>query len=118
MLSALRRPVVSSFRGVRLRSAQALEAPYVEEQYTELNPVDGEVPPSVIDTFPAPSHGRLATAEQYVKSLRGRDLDVWMFGEKVDEFVDHPIIKPSVNARHPAVRSTSRGAARVIPPIP
>ena len=34
----------------------------------------------------------------YIESLRGRDLEVWLLGERVDEPVDHPIIRPSINA--------------------
>ena len=37
-------------------------------------------------------------ADDYIKSLRGRNLDVYLFGEKVLEPVDHPLIWPSVNA--------------------
>lgn len=35
---------------------------------------------------------------EYVESLRGRHLAVYLFGERVDEPVDHPVIRPSVNA--------------------
>ncbi len=38
------------------------------------------------------------TAEEYIQSLRGRQLEVYLLGERVDEPVDHPIIRPSVNA--------------------
>ncbi len=34
----------------------------------------------------------------YVESLRGRDLTVFLFGERVKEPVDHPIIRPSIDA--------------------
>ncbi len=34
----------------------------------------------------------------YIESLRGRDLDVWLLGERVPEPVDHPIVRPSINA--------------------
>ena len=40
----------------------------------------------------------IRTSEDYFASLRGRDLDVYLFGKKVDEPIDHPIIRPSVNA--------------------
>jgi 4-hydroxybutyryl-CoA dehydratase / vinylacetyl-CoA-Delta-isomerase len=40
----------------------------------------------------------IVTAEDYIKSLRGRNLKVYLFGELLKEFVDHPIIWPSVNA--------------------
>ena len=40
----------------------------------------------------------IRTGEQYINSLRGRNLKVYLFGELVDEPVDHPIIRPSVNA--------------------
>ena len=41
---------------------------------------------------------RIANGAQYIESLRGRGLTVWLFGEKVEEPVDHPIIRPSINA--------------------
>jgi len=42
--------------------------------------------------------GRIETGEQYIESLRGRNLRVFLFGELVDEPVDHPMIRPSINA--------------------
>ncbi|MCB0028751.1 MAG: hypothetical protein KDE28_12640, partial [Anaerolineales bacterium] len=38
------------------------------------------------------------TGAQYIESLRGRDLTVYLFGERVEEPVDHPMIRPSINA--------------------
>ncbi|WP_257187489.1 MULTISPECIES: 4-hydroxyphenylacetate 3-hydroxylase family protein [Bradyrhizobium] len=35
---------------------------------------------------------------EYVESLRGRRLTVYLMGELVDEPVDHPMIRPSINA--------------------
>jgi 4-hydroxybutyryl-CoA dehydratase/vinylacetyl-CoA-Delta-isomerase len=40
----------------------------------------------------------IITGDDYVASLRGRDVTVYLFGEKIAEPVDHPIIRPSVNA--------------------
>lgn len=40
----------------------------------------------------------ITTGDDYVDSLRGRNLDVYLFGERIDEPADHPIIKPSINA--------------------
>jgi 4-hydroxybutyryl-CoA dehydratase/vinylacetyl-CoA-Delta-isomerase len=40
----------------------------------------------------------ITTGAEYVESLRGRNLVVWLFGERVAEPVDHPIIRPSINA--------------------
>jgi len=40
----------------------------------------------------------IRTAEEYIQSLRGRKMKVYLFGEKVEEPVDHPIIRPSINA--------------------
>ena len=40
----------------------------------------------------------IRTGEQYIESLRGRNLKVYLFGELVDEPVDHPMIRPSINA--------------------
>ena len=35
---------------------------------------------------------------EYIQSLRGRSLRVFLFGELVKEPVDHPMIRPSINA--------------------
>ena len=40
----------------------------------------------------------LKTAQDYIESLRGRKLEVFLLGERVEEPVDHPIIRPSINA--------------------
>jgi 4-hydroxybutyryl-CoA dehydratase/vinylacetyl-CoA-Delta-isomerase len=40
----------------------------------------------------------IRTGDDYVQSLRGRDVTVYLFGEKLAEPVDHPIIRPSINA--------------------
>jgi 4-hydroxybutyryl-CoA dehydratase/vinylacetyl-CoA-Delta-isomerase len=40
----------------------------------------------------------ITTGAEYVESLRGRNLDVWFLGEKVAEPVDHPVIRPSIDA--------------------
>jgi 4-hydroxybutyryl-CoA dehydratase/vinylacetyl-CoA-Delta-isomerase len=40
----------------------------------------------------------IRTAEDYIASLRGRGLKVHLFGEIVKEPVDHPMIRPSINA--------------------
>ncbi len=38
------------------------------------------------------------TSKDYVDSLRGRKLNIFLMGEHVDEPVDHPILRPSANA--------------------
>lgn len=40
----------------------------------------------------------LVTGDDYVASLRGRGLRVFFMGERVAEPVDHPVIRPSINA--------------------
>ena len=40
----------------------------------------------------------LKTAKEYVESLRRLKLDLYMFGEKVENWVDNPVIRPSINA--------------------
>jgi 4-hydroxybutyryl-CoA dehydratase/vinylacetyl-CoA-Delta-isomerase len=40
----------------------------------------------------------IRSADEYIASLRGRKLRVYLFGELVEEPVDHPIIRPSINA--------------------
>ncbi len=41
---------------------------------------------------------KIENGSDYIESLRGRNLTVWLFGEKVIEPVDHPIVRPSINA--------------------
>lgn len=40
----------------------------------------------------------IISGSDYVESLRGRNVDVYLFGERIVEPVDHPIIRPSINA--------------------
>ncbi|NQV07219.1 4-hydroxybutyryl-CoA dehydratase [bacterium] len=40
----------------------------------------------------------IVTGADYVASLRGRGLEVWLMGERVEEPADHPIIRPSIDA--------------------
>ena len=41
---------------------------------------------------------RIESGADYIESLRGRNLRVFLFGELVDEPVEHPMIRPSINA--------------------
>jgi 4-hydroxybutyryl-CoA dehydratase/vinylacetyl-CoA-Delta-isomerase len=41
---------------------------------------------------------RIENGVQYIESLRGRKLKVWFMGEQIQEPVDHPVIRPSINA--------------------
>ena len=38
------------------------------------------------------------TGKEYVESLRSRKIKLYLFGEKVENPVDHPIIRPSINS--------------------
>jgi 4-hydroxybutyryl-CoA dehydratase/vinylacetyl-CoA-Delta-isomerase len=40
----------------------------------------------------------IVTSQDYIESLRGRKLKVYLMGERVEVPVDHPMIRPSVNA--------------------
>ncbi len=40
----------------------------------------------------------IRTGEEYINSLRGRKLKIYLFGELVEDYVEHPIIRPSINA--------------------
>jgi len=40
----------------------------------------------------------LMTAGEYIESLRDLNLNLYLYGEKVDNWVDNPIIRPSINA--------------------
>jgi len=49
-------------------------------------------------TADPPERGRIVTGQDYVDSLRGRGLRVFLFGKLVEEPVDHPMIRPSIDA--------------------
>ncbi len=40
----------------------------------------------------------LKTPQEFIDDLRKMDIELYMFGEKVENYVDHPIIRPSINA--------------------
>lgn len=40
----------------------------------------------------------MKTGEEYVESLRTLDLEVYMFGERIENPIDHPILRPSLNS--------------------
>ncbi len=40
----------------------------------------------------------IKTGAEYIQSLKGRKMKVYLFGELVKEPVDHPMIRPSINA--------------------
>jgi len=42
--------------------------------------------------------GPIRSGAEYIESLRGRNLEVYLLGERVVEPVDHPVIRPSINA--------------------
>ena len=57
--------------------------------------------PSMTQMTPETTHNEpkpIRTGSEYIESLRGRKLKVFLFGELVPEPVDHPMIRPSVNA--------------------
>lgn len=47
------------------------------------------------------------TADDYIESLRGRNLSVFLMGNRVPEPVDHPVIRPSINAMAETYRLAS-----------
>lgn len=59
------------------------------EPAVHATPPEPTVPPAM---YP------ITTGEDYIRSLRGRGLRVFLFGELVEEPVDHPVIRPSINA--------------------
>lgn len=40
----------------------------------------------------------LKKPQEYLDDLRKHNIELYMFGEKIDNYVDHPIIRPSINA--------------------
>ena len=51
-----------------------------------------------VETLWADFAAPIRTAEDYINSLRGRRMNVFFMGERVLEPVDHPVIRPSINA--------------------
>jgi 4-hydroxybutyryl-CoA dehydratase/vinylacetyl-CoA-Delta-isomerase len=41
---------------------------------------------------------RIKSREDYLQSLRGRNLKVYLMGQLIEEPVDHPMMRPSINA--------------------
>lgn len=39
----------------------------------------------------------LRSKEDYIQSIADLDLEIYLFGEKVDDYVNHPMIRPSLN---------------------
>ena len=54
--------------------------------------------PSATTGRPGTPGNPIASGADYIESLRGRGLKVYLFGELVEEPVDHPVIRPSINA--------------------
>ena len=48
----------------------------------------------------------LMSAKEYIDSLRKMNTRIYMFGEKIENWVDHPMIRPSINCV--ALRSEDR----------
>ncbi|MDD5633299.1 MAG: 4-hydroxyphenylacetate 3-hydroxylase N-terminal domain-containing protein, partial [Methylococcales bacterium] len=54
---------------------------------------------TVMNTVSTTTHKEpIRNGNEYIESLRGRKLKVFLFGELVPEPVDHPMIRPSINA--------------------
>jgi 4-hydroxybutyryl-CoA dehydratase/vinylacetyl-CoA-Delta-isomerase len=62
---------------------------------------------SDVETLWADFKNRIATADDYINSLRGRRMNVFFMGERVPEPVDNPVIRPSVNAMAETYRIAS-----------
>ena len=39
----------------------------------------------------------IMNGQEYIESLRKLKTRLYMFGEKIDDCVDHPMIRPSIN---------------------
>jgi 4-hydroxybutyryl-CoA dehydratase/vinylacetyl-CoA-Delta-isomerase len=50
------------------------------------------------DAFQSGVQRPIRNGQEYIDSLRGRDVMVYLMGELVAEPVDHPMIRPSINA--------------------
>ena len=41
---------------------------------------------------------RIISGKDYIESISNRPLNLYLFGEKVEDYVNHPMIRPSINA--------------------
>lgn len=53
---------------------------------------------SLVEKFAVGHQMPITDGASYIESLRGRDVRVYLMGERVEEPVDHPMIRPSINA--------------------
>mgnify|MGYP002150409660 CR=1 FL=1 len=72
-----------------------------------------------------PARAPITSGAEYVESLRGRGLKVHFMGKMIAEPVDHPLIRPSINAvartydlanEEPALASAVSGVSSNFPP--
>ncbi len=42
--------------------------------------------------------GRLRTPEEYVQTIADLDLEIYLFGQRVQDYTQHPMIRPSLNS--------------------
>jgi aromatic ring hydroxylase len=52
---------------------------------------------------------KINNGQDYIDSLKDRNLNVYLFGEKVIEPVDHNMIRPSINAGSPQAQRIQIG---------
>ena len=45
-----------------------------------------------------PAQSKIRTGKDYIESISGRNLNIYLFGENISDPVNHPMIRPSVNA--------------------
>lgn len=43
-------------------------------------------------------YNKINSGDDYISSLRNRTLEIYLLGELIENPVDHPIIRPSINA--------------------
>ena len=46
----------------------------------------------------ADDHPAIVSGEDYIQSLRDRELSLYYLGQRISNYVDHPVIRPSINA--------------------
>jgi len=44
------------------------------------------------------NHLKIKSGEDYINSLRNRELLIYLMGEKIEDPVEHPMVRPSINA--------------------
>src|SRR5690242_16772770 len=94
-------------KGCSVAKLPAARTPCVARVCRRRNMAAEEPAMQDVDTLWADFARPIVTADDYIASLRGRRMNVFFMGERVEEPVDNPVIFPSINAMAETYRLAS-----------